>query len=130
MDNEAQPEAQTLSEFLYARYAEDKFKADGADSERIKQAVKTGQHTPLIDLLFVSQQTPARTLADIHAKRRIIEMGEALAHCTLHERDREPTCPECKACALVEGYDDVILEFLALPYTDHPDYQQKWMPRQ
>ncbi len=45
--------------------------------------------------------SPARVLADCEAKRRI-------AH--------RPNCPPW------------VLRYLALPYTDHPDYREEWRP--
>jgi HEAT repeat protein len=49
----------------------------------------------------------ARVLAECEAKRRIVERVSDVAWATYSVRD-------------------VVLELLALPYADHPDYRKEW----
>lgn len=57
---------------------------------------------------------PARVLAECEAKRRIVERYENTTFDHWAEPDRE--------------YEHWILPLLAVPYADHPDYQQEWRP--
>jgi len=67
-------------------------------------------------------------LAKCEAERRIVEYAEATSECTMHGVARRLACAECAAADKVVGYDARILELLALPYADHPDYRQEWKP--
>jgi Family of unknown function (DUF6221) len=49
---------------------------------------------------------PARVLAECDAKRRIVELYGGWA----------------------DAVEEHVLELLALPYADHPDYQESWKP--
>ncbi|MGW5352185.1 DUF6221 family protein [Streptomyces sp. NPDC004031] len=62
----------------------------------------------------IVDHSPARVLAEVEAKRRILNARDAVA-------------------AGDDGYGaaalgDVVVQLLALPYADHPDYQQEWRP--
>jgi hypothetical protein len=81
-----------LAEFLLARYDEDEAWAD--------------------HLWFEGDRD--RWLADIKAKRRVVEECRAL--------DSET----CDCCAF--GRADDMLRALASPYADHHDYRQEWTP--
>lgn len=58
----------------------------------------------------IARHQPARLLADVEAKRRI------LAACQHHESP--------------DTFDliDDVLRLLAVPYADHSDYQEEWRP--
>jgi len=56
---------------------------------------------------------PARVLAEVGAKRQIVELEICLA-CHV----------ESQPC----DHRDATLRLLALPYADHPDYRQEWRP--
>jgi hypothetical protein len=69
------------------------------------------------DRAHIARHDPARVLADIEAKRRIIalhvaEPGQHPDFCG-HDKHELP-CPT--------------LRLLALPYADHPDYRTEWRP--
>jgi hypothetical protein len=79
-----------------------------------------GTHTPVAygtgnDGEHIARHDPARVLADIESKRRIIRLCNNM----LWEH---------------EGGPDVVakgtLEYLALPYKDHPDYRKEWRPEE
>ena len=88
----------TLTEFLLARIAEDEEEARQAFAYRGSGTMYPKGHAC----------DPGRVLADCEARRRIVEKVEANTGVTVE--------------------DDWPLNFLALPYADHPDYRQEWKP--
>ncbi|MEU1787145.1 DUF6221 family protein [Streptomyces sparsogenes] len=68
----------------------------------------------------VARHDPARVLAEVEAKRRILEH-----HAKLHQYAEEQRQQEY---ALAAGAGDVVLKLLALPYVDHPRYREEWRP--
>lgn len=112
----------TLTEFLLARIAEDEEAAHGA-AAAMQSNYGTGSWDVRPDgrlglggglslgvgpvAPHVARHDPARVLAECEAKRRIVE--EVL-----------PIHPD---------YDPLYVQrLLALPYADHPDYQEAWRP--
>lgn len=69
-----------------------------------------GEHTSgfvlveATDAAHITRFDPARVLAEVEAKRRIIEHEDHWAE------------------------DDRVLHLLALPYREHPDYRPAWAP--
>lgn len=64
----------------------------------------------------------AHMLADIVAKRRIVEL-----HSNGHECSQYDHHGEIDACTYSHDFEDCsTLRLLALPFADHPDYQQGW----
>ncbi len=59
----------------------------------------------------IARHDPARVLAEVEAKRRVI--GRMVNHATVMGAD--------------EVHGDV-LRSLALPFADHPDYRAEWRP--
>lgn len=96
----------TLTEFLLARIAEDEAIAakanKGGDVEDtpIFECGSQGRHVGM---------APVRVLAECEAKRRIVERCSAV----------DSAMPSTH---LAHG----ILAELALPYADHPDYDESW----
>lgn len=75
---------------------------------------------------FFADNDPAFVLADVEAKRRIIE-----AHQSLWRSGRAPEHigPACKTCSSqVEGWPCTTLRLLALPYAGHPSFREEWRP--
>jgi hypothetical protein len=100
-----------LAEFLLARIAEDEASIEHmtAEKHRVETAPVFAGLPPdwLMGVaIFVS---PDRWRAECEAKRRIID---ALSW------DDEPW----------RRVRDYLLELLALPYADHPDYRAEWKP--
>ena len=93
-----------LTEFLLARYAED------------EATVRPDIHEPesWCDRAEGVHLESARVLADIAAKRRIVEFYAV----AMQEGD-EPD--------VIHAYADVC-EALASVYADHPDYRPEWAP--
>jgi Family of unknown function (DUF6221) len=123
----------TLTEFLMARIAEDEAVARAvtpgpwwiektsshmdtetwavADIERFRgytNHVSVGEDKPLAE--YIARHDPARVLAECEAKREIIKAADEVGRGT--------------------GWitTQTFLQLLALPYADHPDYQQEWRP--
>jgi hypothetical protein len=73
-----------------------------------------------------------RLLAEVKAKRRIVEMWEDPAAVRILPdgvRDgRDPDEVEIQV-GIAEAIDDVVC-VLAMPYAGHPDYDQAWAPEQ
>jgi hypothetical protein len=69
---------------------------------------------------------PAQELADVAAKRMILD-----AHESLWTTGPLPlrSAPACKTCSSeVEGWPCTTLRLLAQPYAEHPDYDESWKP--
>jgi hypothetical protein len=95
-----------LTEFLLARIAEDE-----AEAPEYHLVTCRAIGSPC----FCAH--PARVLAECEATRRIVDV---------HPPDHlEPDI--CATCAShAEGYPCRTLLFLALPYADHPDFDEEW----
>lgn len=100
-----------LTEFLLARFDE-----EAANAEWIHDS----SEDDLRLLEFYGQCTcgrPARVLAEVAAKRRIVQLhvsGEAWCDHCAGPGDIDDSCPTLRALASV--------------YADHPDYRQEWKP--
>lgn len=77
----------------------------GPHAERVEIATLANEH--------IARHDPAQVLADIDAKRRIIDYN---AHAAKYHE------PPGAALAMLT------LRALAVPYRSHPDYQPKWAP--
>ena len=69
------------------------------------------------DSLFVDRFAPARVLAECEAKRRIVQMWA--------DPTGQWSGPQAEAA---RAQKDRTLRILALPYADHPDYDEAWRP--
>lgn len=145
-----------LVEFLKARLDEDEQTAQAATSESgrwrwdhgfgelcndpecpygalLDEATRDGTHagTVLMELhgydvkepwqgaAHIARHDPARVLREVDAKRRIVAL-----HSDPHGGD-----PSCSSIDYPESAEDCeTLRLLALPYADHPDYEERWRP--
>jgi hypothetical protein len=73
-------------------------------------------------LAHAARWDPARVLAEIDAKRRIIDAIERRLD------RREPDGGWESAGAETDGMADTTLRLLALPYADRPGYRSEWAP--
>lgn len=109
----------TLTEFLLARIAEDESRARsavsalsdwdcwaavGSDAITIRK-YEVGAH--------IAHQSPGRVLAECERNRQIVAFAADAAEQEWWWR---------------RTVGDPLLELLALPYADHPDYQSEWRP--
>jgi len=78
---------------------------------------------------FAARWDPARVLAEVAAKRAIIEL-----HAPIPEDDlrlRAGSCTSCGdqgCCGHDEEYPCATLKAIAQPYADHPDFDPAWRP--
>jgi len=134
-----------LVEFLRARLAEDEQAARAAgamgdewDDGLPDDTVIRNYHSSVFDAresvnaVHVARHDPARVLAEVEAKRRIIDLHKPV---TLH-RMRDGQLQEIIACEYDTDPDGAgwtefpceTLRLLALPYDQHPDYDEAWRP--
>jgi hypothetical protein len=130
-----------LAEFLLARIAEDEESArEAAEAapgrwaswnhrahaldKRDLASSEAGRiaELPLGPDGHIARHDPARVLAECEAKRRIVDYAQMLGQFHDAETDR---LKKVIASESVDTMTDV-LELLALPYADHPDYRQEW----
>lgn len=90
-----------ITEFLLTRIAEDEAAA------RVDDAVPTPHGC----------WSPERVLAECEGKRRLV----GLAQKALEDNETTPF-------GGLDAIGDSVLELLALPYADHPDYDKRWRP--
>ncbi|MCT9092864.1 DUF6221 family protein [Streptomyces sp. ASQP_92] len=83
---------------------------------------------------YLQDIQPARALADIEAKRQLLEALLSEGHAVLRPGgstqiycDADYGADGCCDCGRDERLDRLI-RLLALPYADHPDYRQEWRP--
>ena len=126
----------TLTEFLLARLAEDEAAAKATldeDGERwtrgvLRYSVRFDSVVMLNESEVVvveadehvadhiARHDPARVLADVESKRRIVEL--ARENTQRWEAGETQFLPDDTACVLQ----------LASVFADHPDYQEAWKP--
>ncbi|MFE9337788.1 DUF6221 family protein [Streptomyces sp. NPDC007063] len=117
-----------LVAFLRARLDEDETMARKAASRQPRSAawthepdgkVRAGDGTPVAKHAWadegahITRHDPARVLAEVDARRRILRWHLDEECCSVCLDDVEG-CPLFRA--------------LALPYADHPDYREEWRP--
>lgn len=133
LDEDEQTARQSAAEggehWRYEQWAE----RDG-DSIRPDQILSVGNRVVNVQRLeggtlrpgeaeHVARHDPARVLADVAAKRRIL--GEALDKA---DGGHEYYPPDDIVNDIRERAFKLVLEALALPYSDHPDYRDEWRP--
>ena len=107
----------TLTDFLLARIAEDEEAAEGVNRGRWNSRVARLDG----DLYaLVSRQHPERVLAECEAKRRIVEQHSEWAHVCPSGLNLWSDSEEWIGCRTLAA--------LALPFADHPDYDEEWKP--
>lgn len=124
-----------LTAFLHARLNEDEQAARAAEADIASWG---GTWEAFTDTLWkrtvieadaicdhIARHDPARVLAEVNAKRRII--------------DEHPILTAWKVCTRCSDFYDTApisriygpcptLRLLALPHAGHPDYRQEWRP--
>lgn len=111
----------TLTEFLLARIAEDEAAVASALEVSGEPAASGHEWTPNYDAahgVFESEivTSTGRAQGECEAKRHILQ---------LHGNDWNPR-GKCATCDEVGPCDT--LRSLAVPYADHPDYDEAWRP--
>src|SRR5512139_2667273 len=105
----------------------------GADDIAVVAGGKWGGEASVFasdeDAIHIARWDPARVLAEVEAKRRIIARHQS------RQSGRWKICMNCRP--IDPEYPDHLTEAVwpcpdlrdaAAPYADHPDYQQEWRP--
>lgn len=87
-----------------------------------------GTYVDLFHAEHIVQHDPARVLAEIDIKRRIIELHTGNHECSVYEDHGRGV--EINNCAWIEDKDCSTLHLLALPDAGHPDYREEWRPQE
>jgi hypothetical protein len=103
----------TIVEFLRARLDEDEAAAEVWSTPFSNPTAEQRAH--------IARHDPARVLAEVEAKRRIVERLGAYIE-SEHEPEPEGLWEQMDHHAWDTLYD------LALPYADHPEYDEAWRP--
>lgn len=105
----------TLPEFLERRLAEDEAAARKAAEFEGGDFVMAALPMPIFEGL--KPGFPARVLADVEAKRAIVEMHSP----------SDSAAEACDTCAeWKQPWPCDTLRALALPYVDHPEFDEAW----
>ncbi|MFE6716823.1 DUF6221 family protein [Streptomyces albidoflavus] len=91
----------------------------GYDSFRVATTGEPAGRRALVNAEHIARHDPARVLAEVEAKRRIVR-----AHAKWCEGRCEAKYPE-------GGFDAAhywSIKSLAATYADHPDYREEWRP--
>lgn len=136
----------TIIEFLTARLDEDEERArratqgvwkiwgmavmadqDGTSSADtavdVAHTVMADEHGKprTFDAQHIARHDPARVLAEVEAKRRIVSLHHEPVS---WQPGRDPSCSSIDYAE--DSTDCETLRALALPYADHPDYREEW----
>lgn len=74
--------------------------------------------SPLRQLQHAARHDPARVLAEVEAKRRIVFLATQIPALTAKHNPFQNDA---------DGWAETLKQ-LALPYADHPDYREEWRP--
>lgn len=83
------------------------------------------------DADHIARHDPARVLAEVDAKRRVLDLHAGDHECSTirHGVDWDgQSVEEIDSCTWVLGGDCSTVRLLALPYAAHPDYREEWRP--
>lgn len=78
--------------------------------------------SPMPRFEHAARHDPARVLADVEAKRRIIELHEPGVHEYVDDGE------VCMACGYNARYPCNTLRLLTLPFREHSAYRPEWAP--
>lgn len=132
----------TLAEFLLARITEDREAALTASTRHVDGPWLTAWSTDVEGIEsegwnHLDRWSPARVLAECEAKRRIVEAHPLIPAASIWG---DPTgglaCEVCdeRTDLTCGGFEHersdgcVTLRQLALPYAEHPSYDESWRP--
>jgi hypothetical protein len=72
--------------------------------------------------------SPARVLAEVEAKRRILDKHAFVQTKAVGEGMRVVDVDVCRTCSNKHGVPCATVRLLALPYADHESYREGWKP--
>ncbi len=114
-----------LVEFLRARLDEDELAARDAipDDDRWNSAMVAAWERDPVTATHIARWNPARVLAEVEAKRRIIDYCES----AIEAGGIKPGSTWNDDAAGAE-VGEAVLHLMALLYAGHPDYDPAWAP--
>lgn len=81
---------------------------------------------------YIVRNQPARVIAEVEAKWRLIKRGGPFCTSGCDDPDSPPMDPDTDWTTPLEHHFDcgayAAAELLALPYASHPDYRDEWQP--
>jgi len=116
-----------LVAFLRARLDEDDRagrispRDDAGDPDVV--AAWSGKSASNLYVQFYAHNNPARVLLEVEAKRRIVD--EQVKVWPYEPKDYLSN-PENVDAEITADHAEVVLRLLALPYSDHPNYDERW----
>jgi hypothetical protein len=110
--------------FLRARLDEDEQAARATTGGKWYSAdvLEVNLAAPRPDAEHIARHDPARVLAEVNAKRRILDEIVPKVESYWGAVNSE------WGCEYDDPDGDDVLRLLALPYADHPDYDPAWRP--
>lgn len=108
-----------LTDFLTARLDDDEAAALAGIETRTRWRAPTSR-TALHVVVKVGAWPAARVLAEVEAKRRIVDALDSLSDMGV---DSTSDYAQGATAAWREA-----LRLIAFPYADHPDYREEWRP--
>ncbi|MER6978723.1 DUF6221 family protein [Streptomyces carpinensis] len=131
-----------LVQWLRAQFDEDERIAQAADAElsNVFTRIETFDPEMAADERQIMEHRPARALAEVDAKRRILDLYASSVddRSALRARMREViyTKPDelsglhRQESALIETAEQMapVVRLLALPYANRPGYREEWRP--
>lgn len=127
-----------LPEFLLARLAEDFEVAQRENTWPNGKSISATDWDRVAgdaDSMLVGMFSPARVLAEVEAKRKIVSLHRHVAASpTVRMYEEKGERPF--GCVICADHDGVIwpagwcdtLSLLALPHSEHDDYRAEWLP--
>lgn len=111
---------------------EDPFREPGRIVDDCNDTVTYDEGAPTEEQArHVADNDPAFVLADVAAKRQIIDWHSS-RHTVVDDfcvEEGGPCTHAGESYCQIEGFDDCrTLRLLALPYAGHPDYREEWKP--
>ncbi|MFD8577414.1 DUF6221 family protein [Streptomyces virginiae] len=92
-----------------------------------------GDRQAMVDAEHIARHNPERVLAEVEVKRRLIALHEPVILRGGGGAEYFNTTRVCRSCEPPKQFPETAypcqtLRLLALPYADHPYYQQAWRP--
>lgn len=108
----------TLAEFLLARIGEDEAAAQRVTRHELMTALNRSLAPAAESTLFIARHDPARVLVDCQLRRAVVGLWQDPGQFPIWNREEYVRSVAIEDC----------MRLLALPYADHPDYDEAWRP--
>lgn len=95
---------------------------------RAEDGTPVTRHSWPAEMDHIARHDPARVLADVAAKRRVLELLELGEQELAHVRRTAPDYALVRNAEKPRNALLLAVQALALPYADHPAYDESWRP--